>query len=212
MPRHPSRYRRKHGLAGLYWQKKFGASPDMVNNLSSQIGNVESSNQNLDYQAVNSETGVVKRRDLGKGYFQMEVGFFTTKSGKKKGKGFQTAVQRYINLISDEDKLNLGKKAVPKWVYDAKKSDDPSTLERWQQEELMLSYLAMNKGSDDVIKESLKTGDFKELWLKHWYAGDKQDAKSLQWDRNLKDHEFTYNRDLKFRMMQSYDNPLKSRI
>jgi len=175
----------RQGIAALHWQAKYGVKPDQIYSLSAQIGHIESNNINMEYQ----KTNFGNRYDLGKGYFQMEVGY----DDKGKSRGYQTAVQRYKNLLTSE--YGMDKNELPSWVERAKKLNDPSKLPRWQQEELMLADLAMKPNNRKDIDEFIKTGSAKSLWVNSWYAGTNKDKKSIQWDKNIGSYKNTFSND-----------------
>jgi len=186
-----------YGFAGVYWAREFGASPSRMNSISAQIGHMETDNENLDHQLSKSGKKIYGH---GKGYFQFEVGF---KNGKPRG--FQTAINRYINLITfPEDKNGLGKdkSAIPKWVMDAKNHGDPSLLSRGHQEELMFANLAMQRNSNDSIKTALQTNDASNLWVDLHYGGKEKEDRKEKWgikmdlDSKKVTYKDTYQRSL----------------
>lgn len=185
------------GTAALHWGEKYGATPDQIYSLSAQIGHIESNNINMEYQ----KTNFGNRYDLGKGYFQMEVGY----DDNGKSRGYQTAVQRYKNLLSE---YGMDKNEFPPWVERAKKLNDPSKLPRWQQEELMLADLAMKPNNRKDIDDFLKTGIAKELWVNSWYAGTNKEKKSIQWDKNIVSYKDTFSKNALEIEMKKHEKPL----
>jgi len=169
-----------YGYAGLYWQSKFSVTTGQMDNISAQIGHMETDNRNLDYG---------ERKG---GYFQFQVGY---KDGKPRG--FQTAINRYENLITGkENGLGMDKSKVPTWLHKAREHDDPSKLSRSQQEELLMANLAMQSGSDDSIRKALQTGDAGDLWLDFHYGGEEKEDRSMKWNKKAPLAAQSYQTDL----------------
>jgi len=151
--------------------KKFNATDEQIEGMLNQIGFVESNNENIPQHGGGP----------GRGYFQFET---------QKGSGaFQTALNRVKNRYKA-----LGLES-PEWVSKTKESDNAMSLTRDEQEEVLLADFWYKKGSDPLIKEALKTGSAKNLWLqKHW-AGAKVGTsdykkKAGQWDRHMIKYKF----------------------
>jgi hypothetical protein len=149
-----------------YFMKTYGASEKDVSGLLGQISHIESLNKNV------AQSG----GGPGRGYFQFET---------KQGSGaFQTALNRMEGLYKTQ-----GQK-MPSWAVSARGEDNPMSLSRSQQEEVLLADLSMKKGSDPLIKDALKTGSAKNLWLqKHWAGAGVGTPDYLkkggQWDKNI---------------------------
>ena len=144
-----------------WFADKYKASSDQIDGLVNQIAMIESDNMNVPQMGGGP----------GRGYVQFET---------KKGSGaFQTALQRTKNIYTAS-----GKK-IPQWISAAKKSDDATTLNREQQEELLLANFAENpRAKREMIMEALESGDAKDLWLQAHWAGEKEqyEEKSKYWD------------------------------
>ena len=150
-----------------WFKNEYGANDEQLNSLFNQIGKVESNNKNV------TQTG----GGPGRGFFQFE-----TETGGGSG-AFQVALNRYENL--NKSKIDVNWKA-PDWFNKARISDNAMDLTREQQEDLLLADFAMKSGSDDLIRDSLKTGSAKELWLKKHWAGAEEGTeeykkKGKQW-------------------------------
>ena len=152
------------GFIKRWFADKYKASSDQIGGLASQIATIESDNMNVPQM----EGGP------GRGYFQFET---------KKGSGaFQTALQRAKNIYKASGKR------IPQWISDAKKSDDATTLNREQQEELLLANFAENpRAKKEMIMGALESGDAKDLWLQAHWAGKKEqyEEKSKYWDKKF---------------------------
>jgi hypothetical protein len=161
------------GLIKNWFAENYGTDIDAVEGLIGQISKAESDNRNIVQTIEGGGEG------KGRGYFQFET---------KEGSGaFQSALTRTATLYE-----KLGKN-VPIWVKNAKKSDDATTLDRGQQEEVLLADLAMKrvqktKGlGDELIRGALESGSAKDLWLQAHWAGKKEDKKekSKYWDEKF---------------------------
>tara|TARA_Y100000310_G_scaffold72751_1_gene68874 strand:- start:128 stop:2389 length:2262 start_codon:yes stop_codon:yes gene_type:complete len=152
------------GFIKRWFADKYKASPDQIGGLASQIAMIESDDMNV----PQSEGGP------GRGYFQFET---------KKGSGaFQTALQRTKNIYTASGKR------IPEWISAAKESDDATTLNREQQEELLLANFAENpRAKREMIMGALESGDAKDLWLQAHWAGKKEqyEEKSKYWDEKF---------------------------
>ena len=152
------------GFIKRWFADKYKASPDQIGDLANQIAMIESDNMNV--PQVGGGPGM--------GYFQFET---------KKGSGaFQTAIQRTKNIYTASGKR------IPQWVSDAKESDDATTLNREQQEELLLANFAENpRAKRAMIMGALESGNAKDLWLQAHWAGKKEDEKekSKYWDEKF---------------------------
>ena len=150
--------------------EKFDSSAYQIEDMISQIGFVESNNQNIPQ----------KGGGPGRGFFQFET---------KKGSGaFQTALNRVTNRYKA-----VGEK-VPEWVGKAKDADNAMVLTREQQEDVLLADLWYKKGSDPLIKKAVETGSAKELWLqKHWagapVGSEGYEKKASQWDKHMRKYK-----------------------
>ena len=156
----------------------------------------ESAGRNVRQEINKGELGTGKGTGRAGGLWQMERGFDKDAEGELKGRGFQTSIQRFINM----NKM-FGEK-VPAWVADAKEKDTPEDLTPQQQRELVFANMFMQEqsyglsgsldkqgkritginissedvGVDrrfDILRRSYQKGNYGELWARKHYAGAK---------------------------------------
>ena len=141
----------------------------------------ESAGRNVRQEINKGELGTGKGTGRAGGLWQMERGFDKDAEGNLKGRGYQTALQRYVNMNE-----MFGEK-VPAWVADAKGKD----LTPQQQRELVFANMFMQEQSYglsgsldkkgnlvedkrfDILRRALKNKNYGELWARKHWAGSK---------------------------------------
>ena len=145
----------------------------------------ESAGRNVRQEINKGELGTGKGTGRAGGLWQMERGFDKDAEGNLKGRGYQTALQRYVNMNE-----MFGEK-VPAWVADAKGKDTPEDLTPQQQRELVFANMFMQEQSYglsgsldkkgnlvedkrfDILRRALKNKNYGELWARKHWAGSK---------------------------------------
>ena len=166
-----------------------------------QIMGTESAGRNI-RQITQKDVDAGRKKGTGRagGLWQMERGFDIDAEGELKGRGFQTSIQRYINMNE------MFGEEVEEWVYKAQKDDTPEDLTPEQQRELVFANLFMqeqsyglsgsldkqgNRITDinissedvsvdkryDIFRRSYQKGNYGELWARKHYAGAKPGSK-----------------------------------
>ena len=166
-----------------------------------QIMGTESAGRNI-RQITQKDVDAGRKKGTGRagGLWQMERGFDKDAEGNLKGRGFQTSIQRYINMNE------MFGEEVEEWVYKAQDDDTPENLTPEQQRELVFANLFMQEqsyglsgsldkqgnritginissedvGVDrrfDIWRRSYQKGNYGELWARKHYAGAKPGSK-----------------------------------
>ena len=96
----------------------------------------------------------------GKGKYQFEAPALKD--------AFRLLKMTYRDAGSKDDK---GEWKYPDWIKEAEGETDARKLTEAQQDELFLANIMMKKGSDTDIISSLRSGNYKNLWLSHHWGG-----------------------------------------